>query len=127
MSSATRRPSGRSAALLGGLLLAAGTVHFVSPKVFDDLVPEALPGSARTWNLAAGAAELVIGAMILHPRSRRNGAGLAALLFLVVFPGNVKMAWDWRDRSVLEQAAAYARLPVQVPLVLWALRVRRRS
>ena len=110
---------------LAALLLAAGAVHFVRPEQFDDLVPSALPGSARAWNLGAGAAELVVGAAVAHPRTRRLGAGLAAVLFVAVFPGNLKMAWDWRDRGVGEQALAYARLPLQVPLVLWALRVRR--
>jgi hypothetical protein len=35
------------------------------------------------------------------------------------------MAVDWSDRSVTEQAIAYGRLPLQIPLVLWALKVRR--
>lgn len=117
----------RSALLLGGMLLTVGTIHFVRPHVFDDLVPGALPGSARTWNLAAGAAELAVGATVLTPRTRRVGAGLAALLFVLVFPGNLKMAWDWRDRSLPDQLVAYVRLPLQLPLIVWAWRVRRRS
>lgn len=117
----------RSALLLGGMLLAVGTIHFLRPQVFDDIVPEALPGPSRAWNLGAGAAELAVGATVLHPRTRRVGAGLAAVLFVLVFPGNLKMAWDWRDRPMAEQLVAYARLPLQVPLIVWALRVRRRS
>lgn len=97
------------------------------PQQFDDLVPTALPGSERSWNYGAGAAELVVAATLVHPRTRRLGGGLAALLFVCVFPGNVKMAWDWRHRSGGEQVLAYLRLPLQVPLVLWARRVRRRS
>ena len=115
----------RSAVLLGGLLLAAGTIHFVCPQVFDDLVPEALPGAARVWNLSAGAAEIGLGAGLLQPRTRRTSAGLAALLLIVVFPGNVKMALDARGGSGVRQALADVRLPLQVPLVIWALRVRR--
>jgi uncharacterized membrane protein len=46
-----------------------------------------------------------------------------------VFPANVKMARDlardWRDRPAPLKAAAYARLPLQAPLVLWALKVSR--
>jgi hypothetical protein len=30
------------------------------------------------------------------------------------------MALDWRDRPTPQKAAAFARLPLQVPLVLWA-------
>ena len=48
------------------------------------------------------------------------GAPLAALVFVMVFPANVQMAPDYRERAV-----AYGRLPLQVPLAWWALRVRR--
>lgn len=127
MATSGERAQRRSAVLLGGLLLAVGTIHFVRPQLFDDLVPQALPGPARAWNLSAGAAELGLGAGLLQPRTRRKAAGLAALFLLVVFPGNVKMALDARGGSGLEQALACARLPLQVPLVIWALRVRRRG
>ena len=52
---------------------------------------------------------------------------LAAGLFVAVFPGNIQMAWDWRDRSAREQGAAYGRLPLQGPMVWWALRVAKRA
>jgi hypothetical protein len=35
------------------------------------------------------------------------------------------MAVDWADRSLVDQALAYGRLPLQIPLVLWALRVAK--
>jgi hypothetical protein len=35
------------------------------------------------------------------------------------------MAYDYRTKSPKVRAIAYGRLPLQVPLVLWALRVRR--
>ena len=52
-------------------------------------------------------------------------ARAAAALFVAVFPANVQMALDWSDRSPVEQAVAYARLPLQIPLIWWALRVAR--
>ena len=42
-----------------------------------------------------------------------------------MFPGNIKMAIDWSNRPLVEQVVAYGRLPLQIPLILWALRVRR--
>jgi uncharacterized membrane protein len=42
-----------------------------------------------------------------------------------VFPANVKMARDAARAPAAVRAAAYGRLPLQVPLVLWALRVGR--
>jgi uncharacterized membrane protein len=49
----------------------------------------------------------------------------AAGLFAAVFPANVKMAVDWRHASPAKRAIAYGRLPLQIPLVLWARRVAR--
>jgi uncharacterized membrane protein len=54
-------------------------------------------------------------------------AWATAALFVAVFPANVVMALDAADRSIAYRAAAYARLPVQVPLVLWAVWVARRA
>ena len=45
----------------------------------------------------------------------------------VVFPGNLQMAWDWRNRPASERLVAYGRLPLQIPLIVWALRVSTRS
>ena len=105
------------------MLLVMGTLHFAVPRPFDDLVPRALPGSPRSWTYASGAAELLCGVLVAVARTRTLGGRLAALLFVAVFPGNIRMAIDWRDRSTPEQIVAYARLPLQIPLVWWALRV----
>lgn len=113
------------AAALAALLTTTGVLHFVVPQVFDGIVPESLPGPARLWTLASGVAELAVAAAVAVPRTRRLGATAATVLFVAVFPANVKMAYDWSDRSVAEQVVAWGRLPLQVPLVLWALWVRR--
>ncbi|MER7950372.1 MauE/DoxX family redox-associated membrane protein [Streptomyces sp. NPDC096079] len=117
--------SSTSARLLSGLLIGAGVAHFAAPRQFDAIVPQSLPGSPRTWTHLSGVAEIAVGAAIAAPRTRRAGALAAAGLFAAVFPANVKMAYDWRHRPAPLQAVALARLPLQVPLVLWALRVRR--
>ena len=72
-------------------------------------------------------AELACAAVVAMPRTRRIGAGAAAALFVLVFPANVQQALDARRASAPEQAIAYARLPLQVPLVWWALQARRRE
>ena len=115
----------RSAQLLAGLLATAGVTHFLRPKPYDMIVPKSLPGSARTWTQVSGAAELALAAAVAIPATRRTGALLTAGLFVAVFPANVKMAYDWRHKPAALKAAAYGRLPVQVPLVLWALKVGR--
>lgn len=112
---------------LAGFLAAAAVTHYVAPKQYNAIVPRSLPGSPRTWTYISGAAELAVAAAVAHPRLRRRGGLAAAGLFVVVFPANVKMAKDWSDRPAPLKAAAYARLPIQVPLVWWALRVSRKA
>jgi uncharacterized membrane protein len=75
----------------------------------------------------SGEAELAAAATVAHRRTRALGGLLAAGLFVALFGGNVQMAYDWRDRSPREQRLAYGRLPLQGPLVWWALRVARRA
>ncbi|MFC8790858.1 DoxX family protein [Streptomyces cinereoruber] len=113
------RPA-RSALALAGLLAAAGTAHFLVPRPFDSIVPRALPGSPRTWTRASGVAELALAAGLAVPETRRASARATALFFVAVLPGNVKMAYDWRHRSTAAKAVAYGRVPLQLPLVLWA-------
>ncbi|RZS31215.1 putative membrane protein [Herbihabitans rhizosphaerae] len=117
----------RSAKALAVLLGTAGVTHFVRPDLYDPLIPRQLPGKPRDWTYGSGVAELGVAVAVAVPRTRRLGGLLAALLFAAVFPGNVKMAADFhRARKPLPmRAIALLRLPVQWPLITWALRVRR--
>jgi uncharacterized membrane protein len=117
----------RRALRLAALLAVSGTAHFLVPKPFDAIVPRGLPGSPRFWTRASGAAELAVAVALAVPPTRRAGGYAAAALFAAVFPANVKMARDWRGKPVPLRALAYARLPLQVPLVVSALRVARGS
>jgi uncharacterized membrane protein len=117
--------SQRSPLLLAGLLATAGVAHFVRPRQFDAIVPRSLPGSPRAWTYASGAVELALAAGLAAPRTRKAAARASAAFFVGVFPANVKMAVDWRDRPAPQRTAAVARLPLQVPLVLWARSVAR--
>ncbi|GAA2938067.1 hypothetical protein [Streptomyces enissocaesilis] len=117
----------RSARLLVGLLAAAGAAHVVAPRQFDAIVPRTLPGSPRAWTHASGVAELLLAAGIAVPRTRRASAVAAACFFAGVFPANVKMAYDWRHKPAPLKALAWGRLPLQVPLVLWAARTGREA
>ncbi|SDD92710.1 DoxX family protein [Streptomyces prasinopilosus] len=117
--------SDRSPLLLAGLLAAAGTAHFTAPRRFDPIVPRSLPGSPRAWTYASGAAELALAAAVALPRTRKAAALATAAFFVGVFPANVKMAVDWRHRPAPQRTAAWGRLPVQLPLVLWARGVAR--
>ncbi|MFJ3222519.1 DoxX family protein [Streptomyces sp. NPDC086783] len=112
--------SEHSPLLLAGLLASAGVAHFAAPRSFDATIPRALPGTPRTWTYASGVVELALAAGVAVPRTRRAAALATAAFFVGVFPANVQMAVDWRHRPAPLKAAALARLPLQVPLVLWA-------
>jgi uncharacterized membrane protein len=113
---------------LAGLLTGAGVAHFAVPGVFDAMIPQPLPGSPRTWTYGAGAMELAVAAAIAAPPTRRHGALGAAVLFAAVLPANVKVALDARaSDSRAYRAGTILRLPLQLPLIGWALRVRRVS
>ncbi|MGW5433135.1 DoxX family protein [Streptomyces sp. NPDC004059] len=117
--------SERSPLLLAGLLATAGVAHFATPRPFDALVLRALPGSPRAWTYGSGAVELALAAGIAAPRTRAVAAKAAAAFLVGVFPANVQMAVDWRHRPAPLRTAALARLPLQLPLVLWARGVAR--
>ena len=117
----------RSARRLALFLAGSGAMHFAVPKFYDQMIPEQLPGSARSWVLGSGVAEILAGAAVANPRTRRFG-GLAALgVFLGVFPANIKMALDaTRGHAPAPvRIGTIARLPLQLPMITWALRVRR--
>lgn len=115
----------RIARVMGAVLVAIGIVHFASPRFFDELVPPWLPPGERFWTLASGVAEVLVGLALLWPRTRRRAGWAAAALFVAVYPGNLYMAWDWRDRAWTEQVVAWIRLPFQFPLIWLAVRVAR--
>jgi uncharacterized membrane protein len=103
----------------------SGVVHLVRPQTFEPLMPGWVPAHRKVI-LASGVLELVCAAGLLVPATRR-AAGLASTAVLLgVFPGNIKMALDAsRSRNQVFQAAAYARLPLQLPLIRGAWRTAR--
>lgn len=112
---------------LGLFVLLAGVMHFANPGFFNDIVPPWLPPNESFWTYLSGVAEIVIGIMMLKPSTRRRGAIAAIWLFVCVYPANLYMTWDWRDREVSEQVVSWARLPLQFVLIWWAWRIARRS
>lgn len=109
-------------------MLVAGTAHFVVPGAYERLIPGFL-GPPRPWVYGSGLAELAGGLLLSSARTRHAGAWWTAAVLVLVFPGNVKMALDGGipDGSgpLASPAAAWARLPLQVPLVWWAWRLTR--
>ena len=51
----------------------------------------------------------------------------AALLFIAVFPANVNMIREWVDKSPALKTIAWARLPLQIPLIVRAVKIARNA
>lgn len=123
--SALRPPAGQRVPVtpgtlaLGVLFVTTGTLHFLTPAVFDQIVPPGTPLSPRAATLLSGAAELAGGVGLVWPVTRPAARwGLLALL-VAVFPANVFMA-QHPERYGLPAWALWARLPLQ-PLLMWAV------
>ncbi|MCB7137322.1 DoxX family protein [Cellulosimicrobium marinum] len=118
-----------SAVGLAALLGSSGVLHLVRPQVFEPLIPHGL-GPARAWVVGSGLAELACATALVLPQTRRVGGAASAALLVGVFPGNVKMALDSRPGArswAGRPAVAWGRLPLQVPLVAWAVSVAREA
>lgn len=121
--------SRRPLTLLGiaGLMAASGTLHLVTPGFYRRIVPRVIGHPAEVVALS-GVCELACAALLLMPSTRRVGAWATAALLVAVFPANLQMALDGGLDGAPFPAgnavAAWLRLPLQLPLVLWALRLR---
>ena len=120
MGIAMKRGGDKSRLTLGGLMVSAGVMHFVAPKFYEPLIPEQL-GNARTWIYGSGVAEVAAGGLLLNRKTSRLGGMATAAVLVGVFPGNLKMALDAGVPKDPESAFAWLRLPLQVPIVRWAL------
>lgn len=106
--------------IVAGTFLLSGVTHLVRPVVFESLIPARL-GRPRPWVYASGGAELVCAAGLLT-RQPWAPATTAATLS-VIWVGNWTMAIRWQRssrRTRAQKAGAWARLPLQVPLISWA-------
>ena len=119
-------PPALPAYLLSGLLAVTGSLHVFAPEPYVRIIPERLP-APYTLVYASGVAELLCAAGLAMPRTRRRAGWAAALLFVAVLPANLTMALDAAGRSTPYQVAVWARVPLQVPLVLWAVSVAIRA
>jgi len=110
--------------LLALAFITTGTLHFVRPQMYEEIVPEYLPAHAELV-LASGAAEIAGAIGVVFPGTRRvAGLWLAAVL-IAVFPANLHMALHPDRFPGFAPELLWARLPLQPLLIWWALRATR--
>lgn len=116
----------KTAVFLTVLLGGAGIMHLARPEPFDSIVPPVLPGPARAYTYASGAAELGVAGLLAIPNTRRLGGLAATALFVAVYPANLQMASDWHRARPRKRAIVLGRLPLQGVLIAQACHVARR-
>jgi uncharacterized membrane protein len=106
---------------LGAFFLIAGSLHFLRPKPYVAIVPDALPHK-REMVFASGVAELAGGAGVLVPGTRRLAGWWLIATLLAIFPANVNMAVNAERFRVVPEPLLWARLPLQGALIAWVWR-----
>lgn len=118
-------PLTRDIRALSAIFAVSGVLHLLKPEVYEPLMPQIVPAH-REVILASGVAELACAAGLLHPRTRVVAGWASAALLLAVYPANLKMASDLKSsRRTGLKTVAFARLPLQVPLIRSAVRAAR--
>jgi len=109
---------------LGLFLASAGYSHLTVNRLeFQAQVPTWLPLDPDFVVLASGGVEILLGLVLLTVWRFRTRIGLlAALFFVVIFPGNINQFVNRIDAFGLStDTARGVRLLLQPVLVLWAL------
>jgi uncharacterized membrane protein len=104
----------------------AGALHFVFPAAYLRIVPPYLPFPAALVAIS-GAAEILGAIGLLVERTRRVAAIGLAILLVAVLPANWWMAASHVEfgNPPLPEWVLWGRLPLQVPLIWWALLYRK--
>lgn len=110
---------------LVGIFTVSGVIHLVRPEFYEAIMPSWVPAHRKVI-LASGVAEILLAAGIVVPKTRGLAGWGSVALLVGVFPANVKMALDaLKTDNTAFQAAAIARLPLQLPMIRTAIRLAR--
>lgn len=99
-------------------LVVAGTLHFVRPQVYVRIMPPYMPWPLELVYLS-GAAELLLGLLLLVPCCSRWAAWGTIALLIAVFPANLYL-YQHQEIMPGPPFLHLLRLPLQGVLILWA-------
>lgn len=114
----------RMVMIMGG----AGVTHFTNPGFYEEIVPSWAPGPKRVWVQASGVAELACMALLIPRKTRRLGGLLTTATLLSVWTANIQLALDGGldgDGPMQSKAAAWIRVPFQIPMIIDAVKIAR--
>ena len=104
------------------IFLLSGSFHLISPGVFQILVPPIL-GMQNFWIISSGILEIVCAIGLLT--KQKWAPKLTAAVLLIIWVGNwwyaIDVTWN-QESSWILIIGSWLRLPLQIPLIQWALR-----
>ena len=111
----------------GPFFVLAGTMHFVRPHVYRQIVPPYLPAPDELVYLS-GVAEVAGGLGLMLESTQRRASWWLVLTLLAIFPANLHMALHPEQYPEVPGGARSLklRLPVQALFILWVLVAGRR-
>lgn len=109
------------------LFIAAGTLHFIIPQTYVNIMPPYLPAHLLLVHIS-GACEILggLGLLFQAPIRTLGAWGIVALL-VAVMPANIYMVTDHARFSDIPVWILWLRLPLQLPLIWWAWLYTRRG
>ncbi len=104
------------------IFLISGSFHLINPGVFKSLIPPVL-GNDLFWIIASGFLEIACAIGLLT--KQKWAPKLTAGVLLVIWVGNwwyaIDVTWNL-ESSLILIIGSWLRLPLQIPLIQWALR-----
>jgi uncharacterized membrane protein len=105
--------------LMAFLYIVAGINHFRNPGMYISIIPPYF-SHPKLLNIFSGAAEIILGILLMIPFTSHFAAwGLIALL-IAVFPANLFMYTNKKRHFSILKLVLLLRLPLQIVLILWA-------
>ena len=105
--------------LLSFFYVVAGLNHFINPDMYLKMIPPWLPAH-DALNLLSGAAEMLLGMMLIRGEVRSMAAWGIILLLIAIFPANLYMFTQGGAAYGVPDWVLLVRLPLQLLLAGWA-------
>ena len=105
--------------VMGILFVLAGLNHFLSTGFYLRMMPPYLPWHAALVYIS-GLAEMLLGILLLIPKTSAIAAWVLIALLIAVFPAILQLALNPSTFPEFSEASLWGRLPLQAVLIAWA-------
>ncbi|MCC3274174.1 hypothetical protein MUK71_00695 [Arthrobacter zhangbolii] len=125
-----------SAVAMAALLTTSAVNHFRNPRFYNAVVPRSISTDTdgkygvmtrRQWTHVSGVLEFAAAAALLLPATRRTAATGTAAMYVAFIAGHISaLQRSFGPRGGDREKLIHSlRLPLQLPLILWAWSLRK--